>query len=298
MPATPVRSRFPNDGSPPPFGSVAPLPMTLRVHAGAFSRASRFADAYCGRTFVQSHCNSSQTIMALEVQTPWPSSVWAIRIVTVSSAEITIQALISGVAGSSYQTLPGTVCASAFRGIQKPSTNAPWAAATVARNSRRLTPAVRRVTTLESSFWLTLDPPPSRLHEVRGQVDSLSDAVIRAATAGICHLRVDVGVRGGRPLPQQGERAHDHAGLTISALRSVEFLPGDLDRVASVRRDPFDRGDRLAHGHRRGDAAGADRPAIDKQRARTALSYAAAELGARQPNVITYHPKKGRLRVG
>ena len=40
----------------------------------------------------------------------------------------------------------------------------------------------------------------------------------------------------------------------------------------------------------RGDAAGADRPAIDMQRARTALPDAAAELGARQPDVIADHP--------
>ncbi len=85
MPATPVRSRLPNVGSPPPFGSVAPLPGTFSVHAGAFSRASRFAEAYCGRTLLQSHCSSSHTIIALEVQTPWPSSVCAMRIVTVSS---------------------------------------------------------------------------------------------------------------------------------------------------------------------------------------------------------------------
>src|SRR5258705_7898565 len=104
MPFAPVRSRFPNPGSPPPLGSVAPCPITFKVHSGARSRASRFADAYCGRTLVQSHCNSSQTIMALDVQTPWPSSVCPIRIVTVSSGEMTIHALISGVAGSSYQT--------------------------------------------------------------------------------------------------------------------------------------------------------------------------------------------------
>ncbi len=48
MPATPVRSRLPNVGSPPPLGSVAPLPGTFSVHSGAFSRASRFAEAYCG----------------------------------------------------------------------------------------------------------------------------------------------------------------------------------------------------------------------------------------------------------
>ncbi len=103
MPDTPFGSRVPNVGSPPPFGSAAPAPMTFSVQAGAFSRASRFADAYCGRTLLQSHCSSSQTIMALEVQTPCPSSVCAIRIVTVSSGAMTIQALTSGVAGSAYQ---------------------------------------------------------------------------------------------------------------------------------------------------------------------------------------------------
>ena len=51
-------------------GSVAPLPMTLSVHSGAISRPSRLTDAYCGRTLLQSHCSSSATIMALEVQTP------------------------------------------------------------------------------------------------------------------------------------------------------------------------------------------------------------------------------------
>ena len=35
MPVTPVRSRLPNSGSPPPMGSVAPLPGTFSVQAGA-----------------------------------------------------------------------------------------------------------------------------------------------------------------------------------------------------------------------------------------------------------------------
>ena len=69
------------------------------VQSGAISRASRFADAYCGRTLLQSHWSSSQTIIAFDVQTPWPSSVCAMRIVTVSSGAITIHALISGAAG-------------------------------------------------------------------------------------------------------------------------------------------------------------------------------------------------------
>jgi len=63
-------SRVPNVGTPPPLGSVAPLPGTASVHAGAFSLASRLAEAYWGRTFVQSHCSSSHTIIAFDVQTP------------------------------------------------------------------------------------------------------------------------------------------------------------------------------------------------------------------------------------
>src|ERR687885_39067 len=45
MPDTPVRLRSANVGSPPPVGSVAPLPGTFSVHSGAFSRASRLAEA-------------------------------------------------------------------------------------------------------------------------------------------------------------------------------------------------------------------------------------------------------------
>src|SRR5262245_18861016 len=126
----PRGSRAPNVGSPPPRGSAPPLPGTLSVHAGAFSRASRLADAYCGLTFFQSHCSSSHTIMAFDVQTPWPSSVCAIRIVTVSSGAMTTHALTSGVDGSSYHEAAGADCADALGGTQNPRTSAPCAAAT------------------------------------------------------------------------------------------------------------------------------------------------------------------------
>src|SRR6185436_16336071 len=110
----PVLSRVPNWGSPPPFGSVAPLPGTLSVHSGAISRASRLADAYCGRTLLQSHWSSSATIMAFEVHTPWPSSVWAMRTVTVSSGSTTTQALTSPAADSLDQAAPGGLLVCAF----------------------------------------------------------------------------------------------------------------------------------------------------------------------------------------
>ena len=83
------------------------------------------------------------------------------RIVTVSSGEMTIQAFTSRVAGSSYQLVTGAVCASARDGTQKPSTKAPWAAATVARNSRRVTPAAG-ASALESQCVLWLTSAPTR----------------------------------------------------------------------------------------------------------------------------------------
>src|SRR4030095_8527315 len=90
------------------------LPMSLfgalSVQAGAFSLASRFADANSARTLLQSHCSSSATIIGLAVNTPVPMSLWPTRIVTVSSGAIVIHALISGTIGSRYQGWAATGC--------------------------------------------------------------------------------------------------------------------------------------------------------------------------------------------
>src|SRR5215475_12394587 len=69
--------------------------------------------------------------MALEVHTPWPSSVWAMRIVTVSSGATTTQALISLTSGSVAQVAPSAlmIWPAARCGIQKPTTSALGAAA-------------------------------------------------------------------------------------------------------------------------------------------------------------------------
>jgi len=125
-------------------------------------------------------------------------------------------------------------------------------------------------------------------------VDCLSNSVVRAASAGVRYRCVDIGVgRVGAPL-QQSERAHDHSGLAVTALRCIEFFPGDLDRMAAIRREPFDRRDSFADGHVRGNAAGSNRLTIDMHRARAALPDATAELRARQADVIADHPQQWR----
>src|SRR5207244_13442936 len=92
--------------------------------------------------------------------------------------------------------------------------------------------------------------------------------------------------------------AHDHSRLAVAALRRVEFLPRDLDRMVAIRRDAFDRIDPFADSRGRLDAAGSDRLTIDMHRARAALPDAATELGACQPDMIADHPQQWRLRVG
>src|SRR4051812_19254654 len=133
--------------------------MTFNVQDGAISLASRLADAYCGRTLLQSHCSSSATIIALEVHTPWPSSVWATRIVTVSSGATTTHALTSSTGVSTAQTAPSgaATCAAARPGIQKPMTSAPVAAA-VAIKSRRETSGVVRSEAIRSLLLSPQDP--------------------------------------------------------------------------------------------------------------------------------------------
>src|SRR5262245_29139899 len=207
------------------------------------------------------------------------------RIVTVSSGATTTQALTSGVAGSSYQTAPDgfatSVCACVLSGIQKPRTKAPCAAATVAKNSRRVT-----------SLLMSLP------HQIGGEMNRLPDTVIGATPAGVGDARVDVGVGGRRAVVEERERRHDHPRLAVAALRCVEFLPRHLNRMRAVGRYALDGQDRLADGRGGRDAAGADGAAVDVHGARTALPDAAAEFRAGQADVVTDDPQQRRLRIG
>src|SRR5437764_418393 len=129
-------------------------------------------------------------------------------------------------------------------------------------------------------------------------MDGLPDTMVSAAAANVRHRGVDIRVgRVGSPLQQSG-RAHDHARLAVAALRRIEFLPRDLDRMAAIRREPLNGCNSFTDGHVRGNAAGPDGLIIDMQRAGAALSDAAAELCARQADVIADDPQQWRLRIG
>jgi hypothetical protein len=94
----------------------------LRFSAGA---------ANSGFTRRQSHSSSSATSMGSAVKMPWPISERATRMTTVSSGQITIQALTSGAASPARAGSPPS-------GSSKPSTKPPPMAAALARKERRL----------------------------------------------------------------------------------------------------------------------------------------------------------------
>src|SRR3954454_19656243 len=103
---------------------------------------------------------------------------------------------------------------------------------------------------------------------LRGGTDGLRDALVAAAAAEIAGHRIgNVFIRRCGLLLEQGRALHDLAGLPVAALRHAEIAPRDLDRVCTLRVEPFNGHDVLARdiGHR--NAAGAYGLAVEMHRA-------------------------------
>src|ERR1051325_431225 len=150
-----------------------------------------------------------------------------------------------------------------------PATEAAW------RNSRRVTSALA---------------PMARA--LRHTVNGGADPLIGAAATDVRHGGVEVLVAGMGILREQGRRGHDLTGLAVAALRHVFLDPGLLDRVAAIRRQPFDRRDALAGHSGDGQDAGTGRDAVQMHRAGAALGDAAPELGAGESERIAQDPEQ------
>ena len=123
------------------------------------------------------------------------------------------------------------------------------------------------------------------------------DAVIGAAAtevAGHCFRNLIVG--GLRGFRQQGRGLHDLAHLAIPALRHIFGDPGLLQRMQPVCRQAFDGGDIFPDNLRNRSGTGTPRRAVHMNRAGTAQSGAAAELGARQLQGVAQDPEQWRVR--
>src|SRR3954471_10155823 len=177
-------------------------------------------------TLFQSHSSSSATIWARPVSEPWPISVRATRITTVSSGRITTQALTSG-EPSAARTTSGP-----SNGRFMPSASPPPAAADVAINERRFI--------LGTKFMV----PSLR---VRRGMDRRAHLLEGPASTDVGDRVVDVLVRRLRLLVEKRGYRHDHSALAVAALRYVVREPGLLHLgELAVRGETLDRGDLLA----------------------------------------------------
>src|ERR1051325_10746716 len=220
-------------------------------------------------TFDQSHSSSSATSWARPVRLPWPISERAMRMTTVSSGRITTQTPTSGEPSAARTTFGPP-------GRSKPPAKPPPTAAVPITKERRLI------------FGTKFMGPSLR---VRGGVDRRAHLLEGAAPADVGDLAIDVGVGGlGLALEQLRDR-HDHAALAVAALRHVVIDPGLLHLVQhAILGEAFDGGDLLARRGARRERAGADRLAVDMDRAGAALGDATAVLRASQADVFADRP--------
>src|SRR5258705_7964213 len=128
-----------------------------------------------------------------------------------------------------------------------------------------------------------------------GGVDSLAHLLEGAAAADIGDRTIDVGVGRLRLVLEQRRDRHDHTALAVAALRDVVVDPGLLDLAQhAVLGEPFAGGDLLALGGADGQRAGADRLAVEMDRAGAALRDAAAVFGAGQADILPDRPQQRR----
>ncbi len=108
------------------------------------------------------------------------------------------------------------------------------------------------------------------------------DAGINAATADVAFHGANDFARGGiGVLPQEGDAGHDHATGAVAALHRADFHERFLEGMQlAVLIQPFDGGDFFAGDRADGCDARAGGCSIDQHRARAALAFAAAVLGA------------------
>src|SRR5215471_21759204 len=169
--------------------------------------------------------SSSATIWARPVWTPWPSSTWPLRAMTVPSA-CTLSHVASEVGSTSgYGPAPAAALAGgapSTAGIAAVTTSAP--------------PAFRNVRRLSASCSIRLIVRSSG-HRLRGALDGGDDAHVGAAAAQVGRWRgVGVGVpdlclgRVRRPV-QQVDRHDHHPVLAVAALRDLLVDAGLLDRM-------------------------------------------------------------------
>src|SRR5690606_35890452 len=135
---------------------------------------------------------------------------------------------------------------------------------------------------------------PPTLRFCRG-VNGFTHLLEGAAPADVGDGIVDVLVGGLRLARQQFGDRHDHARLTIAALRDFVVDPSLLHLVQrAVLGEALDGDDLLADRGARRQRAGTRGDTVDVDRAGAALRYAAAVFRSGQSDVFADGPKQRR----
>src|SRR5690606_17707364 len=131
----------------------------------------------------------------------------------------------------------------------------------------------------------------SGLHLLDSLVNGCPNARIGAATANVVDIKVDVLVRRlGNVLQKRGNR-HDHAGLTVTALRYVHGRPDLLQHMLTLGIKAFDRGNLNALSRLKRKLARARRHAVNMDGAGAALGNTATIFGAGHAKMVAQNPE-------
>lgn len=126
------------------------------------------------------------------------------------------------------------------------------------------------------------------------------NARVGATTADVAaHRGGDFRIGRRRVFGEQRDGRHDLARLAITALRNLFLNPRSLYRVdvAAIAAYALYGGYCFALCAAGGRDAGADGPAVQMDRAGATLGFAAAEFGAREPEVLPNDPEQRRARI-
>src|ERR1700692_886481 len=199
-----------------------------------------------------------------------------------------IQASIScGAYSLSFQGWVEMAAASALPGAAPMPIIKPPATETAVRmKSRRVrveTTPIPRITT------------SSGLRHICGAMNGATQSFIRAATANIGNIRVDVGIRGLGILLKERHHDHDLPRLAVAALRNTFFNPRALHWMIVVWGKALNSDDLCAIKSADWQRAGPHGGSVDMHRASAALRDTAAEFCAGQTDHVAQHPEKRRI---
>src|SRR5580704_19188006 len=125
-------------------------------------------------------------------------------------------------------------------------------------------------------------------------MDGRANSCVCAATADVArHRPIDIFIGRLLVVLQEGDGLHDLAGLAVAALWNTNFHPRFLYWVHG--RDALDGSNLGAVDILHERDAGSDRLSVLVNRAGTAQSHAAAELGPRQALNVAQIPEQGHL---